>query len=110
MAIDVDGILALSGDGLPHEIINGLASRVDAVAALRVPVVPVPTGSANGFNINLQGPKVSFSSLYSPIVAARDLEAVFSVSHTHLSLFPSTTCPPIFSSKVSMLVLQSSML
>ena len=58
MALNVDAIVALSGDGLPHEIINGLASRTDAVAALRIPIVPVPTGSANGFNINLHGPEV----------------------------------------------------
>lgn len=58
MPIDVDAIAALSGDGLLHEILNGLAKRKDAIAALRVPVVPVPTGSANGFNINLQGAKV----------------------------------------------------
>ncbi|KAF8319418.1 hypothetical protein DL93DRAFT_2178850 [Clavulina sp. PMI_390] len=56
----IDAILALSGDGLPHEIINGLASRKDAKLALRTPVVPVPTGSANGFNINLQGVKHTF--------------------------------------------------
>jgi hypothetical protein len=61
MALDVDAIVALSGDGLPHEIINGLASRTDAVAALRVPIVPVPTGSANGFNISIHGPKASCS-------------------------------------------------
>ena len=59
MALDVDAIVALSGDGLPHEIINGLASRTDAVAALRIPIVPVPTGSANGFNISIHGPKAS---------------------------------------------------
>lgn len=58
MDLDIDAIVALSGDGLPHEIINGFASRTDAVAALRIPIVPVPTGSANGFNINLHGPKV----------------------------------------------------
>lgn len=102
MAIDVDGILALSGDGLPHEIINGLASRVDAVTALRVPVVPVPTGSANGFNINLQGPKVSFSLLNGIAVAARHFKSVVSVSYTHLSLFPPTTSLPNSSSKASM--------
>lgn len=59
MPIDVDGIMALSGDGLPHEILNGFAKRPDAMAALRVPIVPVPTGSANGFNLNLNGVKVS---------------------------------------------------
>jgi len=63
MTLDVDAIVALSGDGLPHEIINGLASRKDAVSALRIPFVPVPTGSANGFNISLHGPKVGLCQL-----------------------------------------------
>jgi len=58
MTLDVDAIVALSGDGLPHEIINGLVSRKDAVSALHIPVVPVPTGSANGFNLSLHGPEV----------------------------------------------------
>lgn len=58
MALDVDAIVTLSGDGLPHEVFNGLASRPDAATAFRVPVVPVPTGSANGFNINIHGIKV----------------------------------------------------
>lgn len=60
LPLKYDAILALSGDGLPHEILNGLASRVDARAALRTPVVPVPTGSANAFNINLMGVKNTF--------------------------------------------------
>lgn len=60
---EFDAIIALSGDGLPHEIINGLASREDAVSALQMPVVPIPTGSANGFNVNLHGIQVSTTSL-----------------------------------------------
>ncbi|KAF8334184.1 ATP-NAD kinase-like domain-containing protein [Cantharellus anzutake] len=62
MSLDYDAIASLSGDGLPHEIINGIASRTDdSVHALRtVPVVPIPTGSANGFNLNLQGMKGCF--------------------------------------------------
>jgi sphingosine kinase len=58
MSLDCDAIVALSGDGLPHEILNGLASRPDAIKALRIPVVPVPSGSANGFSLNLHGLKV----------------------------------------------------
>ena len=60
MSLEFDAIASLSGDGLVHEIINGLASRKDdAIEALRIPVVPIPTGSANAFNLNLQGQKVS---------------------------------------------------
>ena len=51
--------MTLSGDGLPHEVINGLATREDAVKALSIPIVPIPTGSANGFSLNLHGITVS---------------------------------------------------
>jgi len=60
ISLDCDAIVALSGDGLPHEILNGLASRPDAIKALRIPVVPVPSGSANGFSLNLHGLKAGF--------------------------------------------------
>lgn len=61
MSLEFDAIASLSGDGLVHEIINGLASRKDdAIEALRIPVVPIPTGSANAFNLNLQGQKGCF--------------------------------------------------
>ena len=60
MPLEFDAIASLSGDGVLHEIINGLASRKDnAIKALRIPVVPIPTGSANACNLNLQGQKVS---------------------------------------------------
>ena len=37
-------LAAASGDGIIHELINGLASREDAEDALKIPVVPIPTG------------------------------------------------------------------
>ena len=58
MQLSYDAIVTLSGDGLPHEVLNGLASRSDATKALDIPVVPVPTGSANGFSLNLNGVEV----------------------------------------------------
>jgi diacylglycerol kinase family enzyme len=39
-------LAAASGDGIIHELINGLASREDAEDALKIPVVPIPTGEA----------------------------------------------------------------
>ncbi|KDQ12244.1 hypothetical protein BOTBODRAFT_134730 [Botryobasidium botryosum FD-172 SS1] len=60
LPLEYDAIIALSGDGLPHEIFNGLAQRPDATEALAIPVVPVPTGSANGFFLNLLGVKDGF--------------------------------------------------
>lgn len=43
-----DMFVCVSGDGLPHEVINGLASREDASAALRLPIAFIPAGSGNG--------------------------------------------------------------
>lgn len=48
-------LAAASGDGIIHELLNGLASRPDAIEALKIPMVPIPTGSANGMSINLLG-------------------------------------------------------
>lgn len=43
-----DAIVCVSGDGIPHEIINGLGSRPDAQKALRLPIAFIPAGSGNG--------------------------------------------------------------
>ncbi|KAJ9094054.1 hypothetical protein QFC21_006155 [Naganishia friedmannii] len=61
LLLDFDVIAAASGDGLIHEIINGLAVRSDAKQALRIPVVQIPTGSANGFCLNALGLENGFS-------------------------------------------------
>lgn len=43
-----DAIVCVSGDGIPHEVINGLGSRPDAQKALRLPIAFIPAGSGNG--------------------------------------------------------------
>lgn len=57
--VDVDAydmIVACSGDGLPHEIFNGLGKRADARRALgRLAVAHVPCGSGNAMSCNLYG-------------------------------------------------------
>ncbi|KIX95113.1 uncharacterized protein Z520_09029 [Fonsecaea multimorphosa CBS 102226] len=51
-----DAIASVSGDGLPHECINGLARKANAAEALRkVAVVQLPCGSGNGMAWNLTG-------------------------------------------------------
>ncbi|KAI5479863.1 hypothetical protein MNV49_002421 [Pseudohyphozyma bogoriensis] len=50
-----DAVVALSGDGIIHELINGFAERPDALAALRTPLIPIPTGSGNALSVNLLG-------------------------------------------------------
>lgn len=56
-----DAIACVSGDGMLHEILNGLAQRKDARDALKMPVSPVPTGSGNAMAVNLMGPKHGFN-------------------------------------------------
>lgn len=57
--LDVDAfdvIATCSGDGLAHEVFNGLGKRSDAKRALsKVAVVHVPCGSGNAMSCNLNG-------------------------------------------------------
>jgi len=51
-----DVIASCSGDGLPHEIFNGLGKKSDATRALsRVAVVQLPCGTGNAMSWNLNG-------------------------------------------------------
>lgn len=51
-----DVVAACSGDGLPHEIFNGLGKRRDAQRALsKIAVVQLPCGSGNALSWNLYG-------------------------------------------------------
>ena len=51
-----DMVVPCSGDGLPHEVFNGLGRRADARAALRqLAVAHIPCGSGNAMSCNLYG-------------------------------------------------------
>ena len=51
-----DVVASCSGDGLPHEVFNGLAKKPDAARALsKVAVVQLPCGSGNAMSLNLNG-------------------------------------------------------
>jgi len=53
---DFDIAVPCSGDGLPHEVFNGLGKRVDAGRALsKIAVCHVPCGSGNAMSCNLYG-------------------------------------------------------
>ena len=43
----IDTILTVGGDGLLHEVLNGLCSRPDSSEALKTPVCVIPAGSGN---------------------------------------------------------------
>lgn len=51
-----DFIVCCSGDGIPHEVINGLYARDDRVAAFtRMKVVQIPGGSGNAMTLSCLG-------------------------------------------------------
>ena len=51
-----DVMASVSGDGLPHECINGLAKKPNAAEALRkVAIVQLPCGTGNGMSWNFTG-------------------------------------------------------
>jgi sphingosine kinase len=52
-----DAVVLISGDGLIHEVFNGLARRPDGAAALRsLPIGCVPAGTSNGLWVSIAGP------------------------------------------------------
>ncbi|KAG1756719.1 ATP-NAD kinase-like domain-containing protein [Suillus paluster] len=55
MKLGYDAIVILSGDGLIHEVLNGINQHQNREKAFRIPIVPIPTGSANGLSLNLLG-------------------------------------------------------
>ena len=53
---DFDVIASCSGDGLPHEVFNGLGKKPDAARALsKIAVVQLPCGTGNAMSLNLNG-------------------------------------------------------
>ncbi|KAJ7063337.1 ATP-NAD kinase-like domain-containing protein [Mycena amicta] len=52
---EYDAIVVVSGDGLIHEILNGLAHHEQPIKALSLPLAPIPTGTGNGLSLNLLG-------------------------------------------------------
>lgn len=66
MDIDAyDAVVCCSGDGIPHEVINGFAKRADAKKILcQIPVVQIPCGSGNSLACSLNGnPSPSLAAL-----------------------------------------------
>lgn len=53
---EFDTILCASGDGLPHEVLNGLYEREDKVRAFsKINVVQIPGGSGNAMTLSCLG-------------------------------------------------------
>ncbi|EDR14311.1 uncharacterized protein LACBIDRAFT_306015 [Laccaria bicolor S238N-H82] len=58
--LEYAAIITVSGDGLIHEVINGLSHHGNPIKALSTPVAPIPAGSGNGLSLNLLGIKDGF--------------------------------------------------
>jgi sphingosine kinase len=51
-----DAVVCCSGDGIPHEVFNGLGKRTDAARALhKIAVAQMPCGSGNAASLNFNG-------------------------------------------------------
>jgi sphingosine kinase len=55
---DYDAIIAVSGDGTLHELVNGLAQHKEPMRAFRMPIAAIPAGSGNAMSLNIMGIEV----------------------------------------------------
>lgn len=81
--LDVDAfdvVACCSGDGLPHEVFNGLAAQERPARALRkVAVVQIPCGTGNAMSLNLNGtdsPSLAALAIVKGVRTPLDLVAV----------------------------------
>ncbi|EME50127.1 hypothetical protein DOTSEDRAFT_68854 [Dothistroma septosporum NZE10] len=81
-----DVIACASGDGLPHEVFNGLARRKDAKRALKkIAVCQMPCGSGNAMSLNMLGadsPSLAAVEMVKGIRTPLDLVAITQGSNT----------------------------
>ncbi|KAL9109366.1 MAG: hypothetical protein Q9227_005996 [Pyrenula ochraceoflavens] len=91
-ALDIDSydvIASCSGDGVPHEVFNGLAAKPDAGKALRtLAVVQLPCGTGNAMSWNLFGtdsPSMAALCLIKGVRTPLDLVSVTQGSKRTLS-------------------------
>lgn len=75
-----DVLVPISGDGIVNELLNGLASRPDALAALRMPIAPIPAGSGNALSVNIMGPDKVLDVAYATLNAIKGINPVESMS------------------------------
>ncbi|KAG2134405.1 ATP-NAD kinase-like domain-containing protein [Suillus bovinus] len=55
MKLGYDALVLVSGDGLIHEVLNGIDQHEHRDQAFCIPIAPIPTGSGNGMSLNLLG-------------------------------------------------------
>ncbi|KAJ3073977.1 Sphingosine kinase 2 [Podochytrium sp. JEL0797] len=85
--------IAVSGDGVLHELVNGMMSRRDWRAARAIPVGTIGAGSSNAMNLNLghYAPAYGVLSIIKATTRPMDLLSVTfhtsqKVIYTHLNL------------------------
>lgn len=79
-----DVIACASGDGLPHEVFNGLAQQNKARRALRkVAVVQLPCGSGNAMSLNLNGTDVPSLAALAVIKGVRTPIDLIAITQGH---------------------------
>lgn len=90
--LDVDAwdvVACASGDGLPHEVWNGLAKQANPRRALRkVAVVQIPCGSGNALSLNFNGtdtPSWAALAIVKGVRAKFDLTAITQGERTYYS-------------------------
>lgn len=91
-----DAIVCCSGDGIPHEVINGFAQREnDSGKALReMPICQMPCGSGNSVAVSLNGspsPTLAALDIIKGAPMAVDLMRFSQASNPHVLTFLSQT-------------------
>ena len=90
-----DVVACCSGDGLPHEVFNGLGRRSDARTALRkIAVTNLPGGSGNGMCHNLNGtdnPTLAALSVVKGKRMPMDLVSITQGDNRYLSFLSQST-------------------
>lgn len=65
---EYDAIVTVSGDGVIHEVINGLLQRTDAREALKkVSLGIIPAGTSNSLCISMLGEKLGFDPIHATL-------------------------------------------
>ena len=87
-----DVIASCSGDGLPHEVFNGLGRKPDATTALsKVAVVQLPCGSGNAMSWNLNGtdsPSLAALAVVKGLKTPMDLASITQATEGHCHSCP----------------------
>ena len=81
-------IIAVSGDGVVHEILNGLMARADWTEVIKIPIGVIPCGTGNGIakSIGTEDPEVATLNIIKGCVRKVDVLAVAQGGGLHYCL------------------------